>query len=287
MPRLPFFAALAFCAGAACVAPGIAAAQPVTVTFPANAHWAQEVDTITSSNLQQSYSVAIETGKILQVNLVTRNPNLFFKVKDTTSGKDLVDTYKTGATTWSTPAATAPTTYVIDVYAQTGVMQYGDTAKYALQIGQYGKSDMQAPTTAVQFEEGKPWVQTTGTLDAQGTAQDYTVAIDAGQTLAVNLVSNSPKVHFKVEDKTSGQTLVDSASSNVTSWSAPVSAASNFTVTVYTDPAGMLPGSKVGYALQIGRYAQGAAPAAATSGGGAPVPTTSATGPAAAASAHD
>lgn len=282
MRRLPFHTAIVFCIGVACLMPEAFAAAPVTVTFQPNVHWAQEVDALGAYDLQRGYTVAIETGKILQINLITRNPNLFFKIKDDTSGKQLVDTFKTGATTWSTTAAAAPTTYTIDVYAQPLVLQPGEKAKYALQIGQYGQSDMRPETTAVQFEAGKPWVQAAGTLDSQGTARDYTVAIAAGQMLAVNLITHDPKVHFKVEDKTGTQTLVDSAKTAATSWSTPVNAATDYTISVYTDPAAMPPGSRAGYALQIGRYAQDAAPAAGGSAGSTPVPAA----PAAAASAN-
>lgn len=236
----------------------------VTVTFQPNNPWTQEVGKVTRMNDAQDYTVAIAADKTLQINLVTRDPNVFFKVRNDTARKDLIDTLTTGATTWSTTNTDAAT-YTIHVYVQPDAMQRGEVADYALQIGQYGQSDMRAPTTTVTFEENKPWVQTAGTLDAQAAARDYAVAIAAGQTLAVNLVTHNSNVHFKVQDQASGKTLVDSATSNVTQWSAPAEAAATYTVSVYADPAALPPGSRAGYALQIGHYVQNNAPAAAGS----------------------
>ena len=238
--------------------------SPVTVTFQPNNPWTQEVGKVSRMDDAQDYTVAVAADKTLQINLVTRDPNVFFKVRNDTSRKDLIDTLTTGATTWSTTNTDAAT-YTIHVYVQPDAMQRGEVADYALQIGQYGQSDMRAPVTTVTFQETKPWVQTTGTLNAQAAARDYAVAIAAGQTLAVNLVTSDPKVHFKVQDQASGKTLVDSAESNATQWSVPVEAAATYTVSVYADPAALPPGSRAGYALQIGHYVQNNAPAAAGS----------------------
>ncbi|HEX7325082.1 MAG TPA: hypothetical protein VF292_06990 [Rhodanobacteraceae bacterium] len=255
-PGLLSAAALAFgIAVSAGLALPAVAASPVTVTFKSDSPWAQEVAALSRDDVSHDYSVAVGADKTFQVNLVTRDPNVFFKVRDETQGKDMVDTYKTGATTWST-TTTSPTTYLIHVYVFRGAIQRGEHAKYALQIGRYGKSDMTPATTNVEFAANSPWAEQVGTLDAAGPAHDYTIAVAAGQTLAVNFVTNNPNVHFKVEDKTRNQTLVDNASNPVTKWSTPVDTAATYTVSVYADPATLPPGSRAGYTLQIGHYAQ-------------------------------
>jgi hypothetical protein len=115
--RRAHFIATAFVIGvaSACMVPPAIASSPVSVTFQPNTHWVQEVDTLNHYDPYKDYSVAIEPGKILQINLITRNPNIFFKIKNETSDQELVDTYKTGATTWSAPAGTAAATYSIHV----------------------------------------------------------------------------------------------------------------------------------------------------------------------------
>lgn len=260
----------------------------VTVTFQPNNPWTQEIGKVTRMDNAQDYTVDIAAGKTFQINLVTRDPNVFFKVRNDTTRDDLVDTFDTGATTWSVATADAAT-YTVHVYVQPEAMQRGEVADYALQIGQYGQSDMRAPTTTVTFEENKPWVQTVGTLDSQATSRDYAVAIGAGQVLAVNLVTRNPGVHFKVANASDGQTLIDSATGTTTSWTVPVDAATNYTISVYADPATVPPGAKAGYALQIGHYAQGNNTQPVTAGSTATPPSTtaSAAAPAAAASAHD
>lgn len=264
LPLRPYAIALGFALCVATALPALAS-QPVAVTFQPNTHWVQEVDTVSQFNSSHDYAVAIPADKTFQINLITRNPNVFFTIKDETQRKQLVDTLKTGATTWSTKT-TAPTNYLIHVYVQPGAMQGDEKAKYALQIGQYGQSDLQPATTAVAFEAGNPWVQETGTLDAQATAHDYTVAVAAGQTLDVNLVTHDPKVHFRVADPAKGQTLVDSATTSATTWSTPVPVATNYTISVYTDPSSMPPGSRAGYVLQVGHYAESNAQAPAAAG---------------------
>lgn len=247
--------------------------SPVTVTFQPNSHWVQEVDTVSQYDSSHDYSVAIAAGETFQINLVTRDPNVFFKVKDTTHDKQLVDTYKTGATTWSVQT-TEPTTYLVHVYVQPEAMQRDEKPKYALQLGQYGPKDLQPETTAVTFEANNPWAQEAGTLDAQGSARDYTVAVAAGQMLDVNLVTHDPQVHFKILDQAKGQTLVDSATTNVTKWSTPVAAATNYTISVYANPAALPPGNRAGYVLQIGHYAQSNAQPGTPAAGGTAAPAT-------------
>jgi hypothetical protein len=266
------------------------------VTFQPDNPWTQEIGKVTRMDNSQDYTVAISAGKTFQINLVTRDPNVFFKVRNDTTRDDLVDTYQTGATTWST-ATTDAATYTVQVYVQPEAMQRGEVADYALQIGQYGQSDMRAPTTTVTFEENKPWVQAVGTLDSQAASRDYAVAIAAGQTLAVNLVTRSPNVHFKVANQANGQTLIDNATGTTTSWTTPVEAAATYTISVYADPAAVPPGAKAGYALQIGHYVQGNAPTATAGSAAAPAATvvapaapaapTAPAAPAAAVSAHN
>lgn len=271
MPALFRTAAFAAAVGAAILALPAFADAPIAITFQDHQPWAQEVGNVTRTDSSHDYSVAVAAGQTLQINLVTRNPNVFFKVANG-NGKQLIDSYTTGATTWSLPNTTAGT-YSIHVYIQPEAIERGDTAKYALQVGQYGQADMQVPATTVTFEEGKPWVQTVGTLDAQGTARDYAVSIAAGEMFAVNLISHEPKVHFKVVDKTTGQAIMDNAQTGVTQWSMLVTTPTDFIVTVYADPAAMPPGTRVGYVAQIGHYKQASAPAAA--GTAAPPPAAS------------
>jgi hypothetical protein len=260
-------------AGACLTLPAFADSA-IEVTFQANNPWTQEVGNVSRRDSSHDYSVAVAAIKTLQINLVTRDPNVFFKVRNDTQDKQLTDSIQTGATTWSTQNTTAAT-YTIHVYVEPDAMQRGEVADYALQIGQYGQSDMRVPATAVTFEPNKPWVQTVGTLDSQAAVRDYTVAIAAGQTLAVNLITRDPKLHFKVEDQASGQTLVDSANAATTQWSMPVNTAANYKISVYADPSALPPGSRSGYALQIGQYAQRNAPAAA---GTAAIPPPATTG---------
>jgi hypothetical protein len=280
--RRAHFIATAFVIGvaSACMVPPAIASSPVSVTFQPNTHWVQEVDTLNHYDPYKDYSVAIEPGKILQINLITRNPNIFFKIKNETSDQELVDTYKTGATTWSAPAGTAAATYSIHVYVQPEALQRDESPKYALQIGQYGQSDMQVEATTVAFAPNNPWAQEVGTLDSQGSARDYKVAMAAGETLAVNLISQNTNVHFKVE--ANGQKLVDSADTHAASWSAPVAAAGTYTVSVYADPSALPPGTRAGYALQIGHYAQNETQAATAGTAAAPASTAAPATPAAA-----
>lgn len=241
---------------AACASLPVFADTPVTVTFEPNNVWAQEIGSVSRSDSSHDYTVAIAAGKTLQLNLLTRNPNVYFKVQDQTRDKRLMDSLKTGVSTWSTPNPTA-TTYTIRVYVVPDAMHSGEVAKYALQIGQYGAEDMQPPTTAVTFQADKPWVQQEGSLAAGATAHDFTVAIAAGNTVAVNLVTSDPGLHFKVKDQAQGKTLVDTGETGATKWSAPVETATNFTIQVYTDPAAVSSGQKVLYVLQIGQYGSG------------------------------
>lgn len=272
-----FAVGITFGIAAGCIALPAFAEAPVTVSFQASNPWTQEIGSVDRYNDSHDYSVQVAAGKTLQVNLVTRDPNVFFKVRNETEGNQLVDTFKTGATTWSTPVATA-STYLIHVYVDPDAMTRGEVAKYALQIGQYGAADMQAAKTEVTFGANQPWAQEVSRLDSQAPSHDYTVAMPAGETLQVNLISQNPNVHFKVAANGAGQALVDTAQSGTTTWTTPVATATNYTIAVYVDPAAVPPGRQANYALQIGHYpSAGASPAAAGSAANAP-PAAASTG---------
>lgn len=277
--RLPRRFAIATVIGVAgaCLSLPVLAEQPVAVTFQAGNPWTQEIGSVSREDSSHDYAVAADAGKTFQINLVSRNPNIFFTVKAQGERKALVDTYKTGATTWSTQNAAA-TTYTIHVYVQSEAMQRGDVAKYALQIGQYGAQDMQPASTEVTFQDSNPWAQTTGTLAADAAAHDFTVAITAGRTMQVNLLTQNDNVHFKVEDQATHSELVDTAKTGTATWTGPLAAAGTYTIRVYTDPANVPPGKEAKFTLQIGQYAS-EAPAA---GGSAaqPAVATSAAEPA-------
>lgn len=261
LPRRFAVAAAIGIAGACLMLPAMAD-PATTVTFQANNPWTQEIGNVSHSDHLHEYTVAITAGKTLQINLVTRNPNVYFSVKNDTSGKQLVDTHQTGATTWSTPNAAAAT-YTIRVYIDPDTIRSGDSAKYALQIGQYGAADMQAASTEVTFKDNQPWAQVVGKVDSAAPAHDYQVAMTAGMTLQVNLVARDSKVHFKVEDEHHDKILFDSATAGTNTWSTPVAVAATYVVHVYVDPAGMPPGHEIGYALQIGHFpGQGTQPVA-------------------------
>lgn len=251
----------------ACMSLPAFAAAPVTVTFAANSVWAQEIGKLDHSDNSLDYTVQVAPGKTLKINLLTRNPNVHFKVTDQSHDKVVLDTLQTGETTWSTPNATA-TTYAIRVYMERDSIASGDTAKFALQVGQYGAADMQPPTTEVTFEAGKPWSQQDGALASGATAHNFTVAIEAGMTVKVNLVSGNPKLHFKVTDQTHDKKLVDTSTTGANTWSESVAAATTYMIQVYVDPAAIPAGQKSQYALQVGHYASGdsqpANPASAT-----------------------
>jgi hypothetical protein len=62
------------------------------VTFQPNNPWTQEIGKVTRMDNSQDYTVAISAGKTFQINLVTRDPNVFFKLHHDTTRDDLVDT---------------------------------------------------------------------------------------------------------------------------------------------------------------------------------------------------
>ncbi|MBD8871416.1 hypothetical protein [Rhodanobacter sp. DHB23] len=267
MSRFPFLRSTTMAASlglaAACMALPALAATPDTVTFPANSVWAQEIGKLDHDNNAHDYAVAVAAGKTLQVKLISNNANAYFKVTDQSRGQEVLDSHKTGTPNWSTPNAAA-TTYVIQVYLDPDAAKREETAKYALQIGAYGAEDLRPPTTAVTFQPGKPWAEQDGSLAAGAAAHDFTVAVAAGMTVSVNLVSKNPQVHFKVQDPTSKQ-LIDSSTAGSNTWSAPATvAATTYTIEVYADPAALPSGQQASFALQVGQFAAGAQPAGAT-----------------------
>lgn len=106
------------------------------ISFSPGSPWAQTIGTVSKTDNFHEYSVSADAGKTLQINLISRNPNLFFRVLPADSGKPLVDTASNGATTWTTkPDATA--TYTVRVYEDPATVASGDITKYALQVGVY------------------------------------------------------------------------------------------------------------------------------------------------------
>jgi hypothetical protein len=83
------------------------------------------------------------------------------------------------------------------------------------------------------------------------------VAIAAGMTVKVNLLSSNAQVHFKVDDQTHGKSLVDTATSGAETWSESVGAATTYRIQVYVDPAAVASGQKAQFTLQVGQYASG------------------------------
>lgn len=240
----------------ACVSLPVSAGTPVAVTFAPNSVWAQEIGSLDRSNKSVDYTVAGVAGKTFKLNLLTRSPNVQLKVKDQNRRKPVLDSQKTGETTWTTVNPT-DTTYTIQVYIDPAAVPSGETVKYALQIGQYGVEDFQAPATAVTFEPGKPWAVQSWILGADATSQNFTVAIAAGMTVKVNLLSSNAQVHFKVDDQTHGKPLVDTATSGAKTWSQSVGAATTYRIQVYVDPAAVASGQKAQFTLQVGQYASG------------------------------
>ncbi|HZX72167.1 MAG TPA: hypothetical protein VFE77_15250 [Rhodanobacter sp.] len=282
--HLPRSAAIGVSLGiaAACMSLPAFADAPITVTFAANSVWAQEIGNLSHSRNSNDYTVAVAAGKTLQLNLLSRNPNVHFKVKDQSHGKRMMDSLETGESTWSSPNVTA-TTYTIQVYIDPAAIGSDESAKYALQVGQYGAEDMQPPTTAVTFQANKPWSEQDGALASGATAHNFTVSVAAGMTIKVNLVTSNPQLHFKVDDQTHDKKLVDTSTTGTNTWSESVATATNYMIQVYVDPAAMPSGQKAPYALQVGQYASGdaqpAKPAGATTAASPAVATSMSASP--------
>ena len=282
MPRLHFLRSTAMGVSlgmaAACVSLPAFAATPVTVTFPANSVWAQQIGNLVPSDSAQDYTVAIAAGKTLQLNLLSSSANVYFKVNDQTHDKQLLDSHKTGVSTWSSPNAT-DTTYAIQVYMDPGAVKRGETAKYALQVGQYGAADLKPPTTAMTFQANQPWSVQTGSLASGAPAHDFTVSIAAGMAVKVNLVASNPQLHFKVDDQTLDKNMVDTSTSGTNTWSESVATATTYTIRVYVDPAAIPSGQQAPFTLQVAQYGSGGAQPTQPAGAATAAP------PAAAASA--
>ncbi|MFK2931095.1 hypothetical protein [Dyella agri] len=284
MPRFHFLRSTAMGVSlgvaAACMSLPAFATTPVTVTFEANSVWAQQIGNLDHSDSSRDYTVAIAAGKTLQLNLITSNANVYFKVNDQTHDKQLLDSHKTGASTWSSPNATA-TTYTIQVYMDPEAVKRDETAKYALQIGQYGAADLQPPTTAMTFQANKPWAVENGSLASGATAHNFTVSIAAGMAVKVNLVSSTPQLHFKVNDQTHNKPLVDTSATGTNTWSESAATATNYMIQVYVDPATMPSGQQAPFTLQVGQYASGGAQPAGATTAASPAAATSASTPSA------
>jgi hypothetical protein len=132
---------------------------------------------------------------------------------------------------------------------------------------------MRSPATAVTFEAGKPWAQRDGLLDSGAPVYNFTVAIAAGMTVKVNLLSDNPGLHFKVTDQTHDKALVDTGTTGASSWTESVATATNYVVEVYVDQAATPP-AQTRFVLQVGQYASAnPQPAAATTAAAPSVPT--------------
>ncbi|MBS0432071.1 MAG: hypothetical protein JSS21_06655 [Proteobacteria bacterium] len=121
--------------GGALATPRIAIAADAIAFTPGNP-WAQTVGTISKSDHYHDYSVHATGGKTLKINLISRNPNLYFRVTPANSGDALVDTQSNGETSWSTQPAT-DTDYTVRVYAEPESLRSGDESKFALQVGMF------------------------------------------------------------------------------------------------------------------------------------------------------
>lgn len=104
------------------------------ISFTPGNPWAQEVGSISKTDDYHEYTVHASGGKTLQINLISRDPNLFFKVLPPDSRKPLVDTMSNGETSWSTQPA-ADVEYTVRVYAEPDMMPSNVTSKFALQVG--------------------------------------------------------------------------------------------------------------------------------------------------------
>ena len=125
---------------ALCAALALAIASPAlcaeTISFSPGNPWSQTIGSISRSSSFQEYTVTADAGKTLQINLISRNPNLYFRVVPADSRDPLVDTMKSGATSWTTKPETNET-YTVRVYQDPSTIATGDTTKYALQVGVY------------------------------------------------------------------------------------------------------------------------------------------------------
>jgi hypothetical protein len=126
--------------GALAAALAMAVATPAMcvepISFTPGNPWTQTIGSVTKTSSYQEYSFTADAGKTLQINLISRNPNLYFKVLSADSRKPLVDTMSSGETTWTTKPGT-DATYTVRVYQDPATAASGDVTKYALQVGIY------------------------------------------------------------------------------------------------------------------------------------------------------
>ncbi|MEO6968662.1 MAG: hypothetical protein ABI132_09480 [Rhodanobacteraceae bacterium] len=106
------------------------------ISFNPGSPWTQTVGNVSKTDNFHEYLVNASAGKTLQINLVTKNPNVYFSVMPAQSHKTLIDTRTTGDTTWSTRIAMAGS-YTVRVYEDADVTPSGEQTKYALQVGMY------------------------------------------------------------------------------------------------------------------------------------------------------
>ncbi len=124
--------AAALAAGALAMPQPSLAADAISFT-PGNP-WAQAVGSISKSDDYHEYTVHASGGKTLKINLISRNPNLFFKVLPPDSHTPLVDTMSNGATSWSIQPA-ADIDYTVRVYVEPDMIPSNEVSKFALQVG--------------------------------------------------------------------------------------------------------------------------------------------------------
>jgi hypothetical protein len=106
------------------------------ISFSPGSPWSQTIGTVSRTESYHEYTINADAGKTLQINLISRNPNLFFRVLPPDSRKPLVDTMNNGATTWTTKPE-ANETLTVRVYQDPSTVPSGDVTKYALQVGIY------------------------------------------------------------------------------------------------------------------------------------------------------
>lgn len=105
------------------------------------------------------------------------------------------------------------------------------------------------------FPANSVWAQEIGNLDQAASTHDYTVAIAAGKTLQIKLISNDANVYFKVNDQS--HEVLASHKTGVCDWSTPNAAATTYTIEVYADHAALPSGQQVPFTLQVGQFAAG------------------------------
>ena len=131
-------------AGALCATLALAAATMFAqgahatdvISFIPGNPWTQNVGSISKASNFHEYTVSAEPGKTLKINLISHNPNLYFRVIADGSRKPLLDTADSGETTWSIKPDVS-TTYSLRVYQDPDTISSGEATKYALQVGEF------------------------------------------------------------------------------------------------------------------------------------------------------